>query len=72
MILGLDRCTPGYLIREETEISKIEIEAGERVLKFEEKIKNQNRQRVAERVQKNNEKERMEKDKIGNSERKSF
>jgi len=38
-ILGLERCTPGYMVREETKTEKIMIEAGERVIKYEEKIK---------------------------------
>ena len=38
-ILGLERCTPGYLLGEETKTEKIMVEAGERVIKYEGKIK---------------------------------
>ncbi|EZA55105.1 hypothetical protein X777_05360, partial [Ooceraea biroi] len=37
--LGLDRCTPGYIVREETKTEQISIEAGGRVLKYQEKMK---------------------------------
>ena len=38
-ILGLKRCTPGYLVRGETKRERIMIEVGERVIKYEGKIK---------------------------------
>lgn len=36
--LGLDRCTPGYIVLDETEIDKLRLKTGERVLKYEQKI----------------------------------
>ena len=38
-ILALERCTPGYLVREETKTERIMAKAGERVVKYERKIK---------------------------------
>ena len=38
-ILGLERCTPGYLVREETKAEKIMVEAGERIIKYKGNIK---------------------------------
>jgi len=40
-ILGLDRWTPGYVVREELKLENISIEAGYRALKFQEKMKRQ-------------------------------
>lgn len=37
--LGLDRCTPGYIILEETRVDRLRIKAGERTLKYEQKIR---------------------------------
>lgn len=39
-ILEADKCTPGYMVRQETKIEKISSETGIRVLKYEEKVKN--------------------------------
>ena len=38
-ILGLERCAPGYLVRNETKTERILMEAGERVIKYKGKIK---------------------------------
>lgn len=37
--LGLERCTPKYIIVEETKIEQISTEAGTRALKYQEKIR---------------------------------
>ncbi|XP_029054544.1 uncharacterized protein LOC114881833 [Osmia bicornis bicornis] len=37
--LGLDACTPGYIVMEETKRDKIELKAGLRAIRFEKKIK---------------------------------
>lgn len=38
-ILGLDRNTPGYIVREECKRDKLKIEAGKRAIKYENKIR---------------------------------
>ena len=38
-ILGLERCTPRYVVRMETKVDKIIIEAGYRALKYQERIR---------------------------------
>ena len=38
-ILGFERCSPGYLVKEETKTEKIMVHAGEGVIKYGEKIK---------------------------------
>lgn len=40
-ILGLDRCTPGYIVREEPTIEKISLEAGGRAIRYQDKVKNE-------------------------------
>lgn len=42
----MDKCTPGYIVREETKIENISIEAGKRVLKFQDKIKREPENRI--------------------------
>lgn len=37
----MDRCTPGYIVREETTIEKISLEAGGRAIKYQDRIKNE-------------------------------
>ena len=37
-ILGLERCTPGCMLREETKTERIMVEAGGRVIKYEGKM----------------------------------
>ena len=38
-VLSLDRCTPGYVVREETKRTKLRVETGLRCWKFEEKMR---------------------------------
>ncbi|KAK4886246.1 hypothetical protein RN001_002517 [Aquatica leii] len=38
-VLGLDRDTPGYIVREEVQIEKIRIETGKRAIKYEEEMR---------------------------------
>lgn len=45
-ILRLDKSIPEYIIREETKVENIRIEAGIRVLKFQEKIKKRTESKV--------------------------
>lgn len=40
-ILGLDRCTPGYIVREEPTIEKISLEAGGRAIRYQDRVKNE-------------------------------
>ena len=44
--LELDRCTPGYMAREECKRDKLRIEAGVRCLKFEEKVRSNVKQKL--------------------------
>jgi len=56
-ILGLDRCTPGYVVREELKLEKISIEAGSRALKFQEKMKRRTENWMLRECRKENGKE---------------
>lgn len=40
-ILGLDKCTPGYIVREEPTIEKISLEAGGRAIRYQDRVKNE-------------------------------
>jgi len=44
--LGLERCTPIYVVQEETKVEPISIEAGQRALKYQEKIRNYTENRI--------------------------
>lgn len=63
--LGLERFTPKYIILEETKVEQISIEAGYRVLKYQEKIKKQHREQDIERMQKRVGKQGVGKHKMG-------
>lgn len=56
-ILGLDRSTPGYIVREELKIENITIEAGSRALKSQEKLKRQTKNLILRECRRENEKE---------------
>lgn len=47
-ILGLDRTTPNYILKEETKMEKIRTKALKRAIKYEEKARNSGRKIVAE------------------------
>lgn len=40
-ILGLDKCTPGYIVREKATIEKISIETEGRAIRYQDRIKNE-------------------------------
>lgn len=44
--LGLHRCTPWYLVLDETKIDKVRVRAGERAMKYDQKIRRMNDQRL--------------------------
>ena len=46
--LGLDFNTPAYLILEETKTDKVRIEAGKRAMKYEEKTKRLNKNKIVQ------------------------
>lgn len=55
-ILGLDRCTPDYIVLEETKRDKLKTDAGRRALKFEYFIKNKTENQLLKECRKETEK----------------
>lgn len=64
-ILGLDRSTPGYIIREESKIEQISIEAGIRAIKFQDKIKRITENKILKKCRREIHKKEWEKKHIG-------